>query len=201
MRTRTGAALAALLSLVLLLSGCQHRAGAAAIVNGDRIDASSVGTYLTGGGENTRAQAAGIVLTTLIQRRLLERTFTRHGGVPGAADLAAVHDDSLPAAVQALGLKAAAADLALRTALEGAGVSASFLDELIAVAELKHIYAERQISSAELTDQPVRVNPQYGTWNAAQLVVDVPGGEPDFRALAPHRQPDQAGAAGVAATS
>ncbi len=162
------------------VAGCQPKPGAAAIVSGERITEKTVNSYVATTSPDGIAGARALVLTLLVQERLLEAQLRQHGGLPSAGDLAALHDVSLPTSEQSQGLTGTAADADLRDQIESSKVHADFLPHYLRVIEMNHIFSNRQISVDALVKSKVSVSPRYGKWDAANLVVRAFGSQPDF---------------------
>lgn len=180
MRMRNCAVALLAVLVVLGVAGCQSKVGAAAIVSGDRIAEKTVNTYISTGSPDGIAGARALVLTLLVQERLLEAQLRQHGGVPSAGDLAALHDSSLPTSEQSQGLTGAAADADLRDQIETSNVRGDFLPHYLHVIEMNHVFSTRKLSVDDLVKSKVSISPRYGKWDASNLVVRAFGVQPDF---------------------
>ena len=199
MRFRKIGACAVAALAVTGLTACQTKAGAAAVIDGQRINQSDVNKYVDPGytmptptpGAQAQAQEAPriIVLNTLIEDRLMRAVLKSQGGVPSDEELQKLHDEAF--AVQ-LNIQqgGSQADDTLRNALGKSGLKESFGDVFVRGLELKQavidkIKAQRQSDIANAVkklDIPISVNGRYGSWSAtdASLVDYTP---PDFITL------------------
>jgi hypothetical protein len=179
------------------LTACQTKAGAAAVVDGHRIDQSDVNKYVDEGftaptptgTAQAQEPARVIVLNTLIESRLMTALLARSlGGVPSEADLNKLHDEAFAVQLN-LQQPGAQADQALDSALTKSGLKASFGDVFVRGLELKQAVidktkAQRQSDIANALKKlgiPVSVNARYGSWSAdSGSLVDV---KPDYLTL------------------
>jgi hypothetical protein len=176
---RVGACAVAVLALAGL-SACRTKAGAAAFVDGHRINEGDVSKYVVpgyatpSGGTRQQAPPRVLALDSIIQTQLMARVLAKTlGGVPSESDLAAQHDQAL-ATVIGIQQTGANADAALRQLLAERGVKASFAPVVVRQAELtmvviKKINAQQQGDIANAVKKaaiPVTVNARYGSWSA-----------------------------------
>ena len=199
MRLRKIGAVAALAVLAVSgLTACRTKAGAAAVVGGQRINQSDVNKYVqpgftqpspTSSGSGAQEAPRVIVLNTLIEDRLLTALLKSAGGVPSEADLGNLHDEAFAVQVgsQQTGSQA---DTALSGVLRNAGLKANFDGVFVRDLELKQavidkIKAQRQSDIANAVkklDIAVSVNGRYGSWSADQASL-VDYAQPDFITL------------------
>ncbi len=176
------------------LSACETKAGAAAVVDGNRINQSDVNKYVDpaftlptpSGTSQAQEPPRIIVLNTIIEDRLMTALLKSKNAMPSDAELHALHDEAFAVQlnIQQTGTQA---DDALRGALDHSGLRPGFADVFVRGLELKQavidkIQARQQSDIADAVkklDIPVSVNGRYGSWSAkdASLVDYAP---PDF---------------------
>lgn len=192
--SRALAALVAAVGLVLTVSACEVRPGAAAFVGEDKITEAQVAQYVSttpaaspaAQGQQTLTPRAQ-VLSTLIASQLFRQYLGSNGGVPDDAALLASRD-----AAFTLVTGQGSPDLAqFRTTLEGLGFDADFADVYARQIELEYevIQRSKAASLADLakavedsTGAP-KISPRYGTWDAAQLSLNGAGVVPGYLQL------------------
>lgn len=163
--------------LGLGLSGCQSKAGAAAVVDGHKISESSVGRSVPTTAKQPD-QARRFVLNYLIQQRLFTVALNGHGGAPTDAELRANHDTAVSSLLQQQ-LAGTAGDSALKTAVGTIGVSPSFAPVVLDAFERELVLAKRlNVTSVagiatEVSRQQLRVSvsPRFGGWDPKALGV------------------------------
>lgn len=180
MRLRTFGACAVALVGLATLSACDTKAGAAAVIGGQRINQGEVDKYLVASytvpppspGQQQRPVPRSFALNTLIETDLLTRVLESEGGVPSDGELAALHDEALSVQLQ-LQQTGAQADATLTNALVNIGLKPSFTEAYLRQVELKQavidrIHAQRQSDIAAAENKlgvGVSVSGRYGSWS------------------------------------
>lgn len=147
----------------LVLAGCQAKAGAAAVVAGQRIQTKSLNRFV---GTATPTQAATVrteALEYLVRTQLFSTLLARHGGVPSDSQLNANHDKVLPSALN--GLTGSAADTAFVNGLKPSGFAPAFVPMYLRSQELAYELGVRKVNGEELCGEKVSINPRYGAWD------------------------------------
>ena len=165
------------------LSACQTNVGAAAFVGPTRISASDVNRYLapqaalyseTGAdGAVTTLNPKSVVLRVLIDRRIFAALFVNTpGGAPSAGALSAARNEVLA--------RQGGSDARLRQNLKASGYQPAFADVVLnylaefglAESALKDVGDGAAVLAAiAKLHLSVRVNPMYGSWQAAGVTV------------------------------
>jgi hypothetical protein len=188
-------ALALAAAAALLLSGCQTKSGAAALVGSTsikasdversafRLDANALALTQFGTTPVQLTYARGLVLSYSVAAEVTAQALTKLGINPTAGQREAAHDDGLSYIYTNNDqLTGAAADAQLAGLLAAFGVQADFLSTVMAFGEQMvlignelHINGMAAVG-ARIGDMgiDVRVNPRYGTWSFAQMST-VPG--------------------------
>lgn len=179
MRVRTAKVRALLLLPALAavsvgLSGCDSKAGAAAVVNGHTISETALNKYLTpnakpipasGGSGSTPARQ--FVLVALLRNKVFSRMLDVTGGQPSTSDLTKAQTTVL----------AGTTESALTQNVTQSGLSASFAQQYLQELSLLTILQGRLTTQAQITDAlskahlNVSVNPRYGQWDSTALSV------------------------------
>lgn len=162
---------------VLGLTGCQTKAGAAAVVGDTRISERDVADYLVRDGTDL-ARARGFVLTFLVKGQLYAKFLSAHGGVPSEAELRKLHDSAIAGVLsQSLGA-GDAADAQIDRVLGLTGVRTAMRLVVVRSAELETAaFLRVGKSSGEFfpviaaAGIRVSISPRYGSWNAVQQEV------------------------------
>jgi hypothetical protein len=178
-RVRTLGFIAAVLCAVAVLSGCQSKIGAAAIVGGHTITETKVSGLVTpdskpftpSGGTDQIVPKA-YALQTLIQTQIFTAQLASIGVHPTAADQLAAATTALQGATTADETKL----------LAGYGFSNSFGPLYVQSLALLQIVEDHAVSTAQQSKAsdffakfPVNVNPRYGKWSGANLSIDAAG--------------------------
>jgi hypothetical protein len=173
------------------LSACRSNVGVAAVIDGHRVTESDVADYLTADAKPVQLNAQQgapqsvaprvYVLNTLIDDQLFAKLLAATpSGMPGAADIAQVTQQSL----QGHGV----AEVATQNGL--GGFTSEFQQRWVRVQVLGQIINSEVQQGLDVRaivaklHFPVRVNPRYGEWSAAnfQLSTAPDAGLPDFLA-------------------
>lgn len=174
----------------LLLSGCENKTGAAAIVGDTTISMSDVDGYVYqlsedelaksqfGTAENQLAFARSLVLSYSVAAEVTTQAMDKLGLDPTPAELQAAHDDGLQYIYQNPDkLTGDAADAQLASYLQSFGVEQDFLPTLLLFGEQMslisdelHVTGLSAVGTAigELGIE-VNVNPRFGTWSFEQM--------------------------------
>jgi hypothetical protein len=159
------------------VAGCDSKAGAAAVINGDKISESEVADLVrVNAPEPGRVRST--VLNALIQEKVIEKTLAASGGLPPASVLQSLHDEAVG---RLLGAQStgAEADQALRVALDKFGIKPNFDAEfirgmslqLVLVKKLNATSGAQLVAEIEKRKVHVSVNPRFGGWNPSQLAL------------------------------
>ena len=108
------------------------------------------------------ANAYGELFTDLLRR---------HGGMPSAGQVAALHDEILPADLRANEIGGSQADKIITDALQKSGFDASFVQVYLRAAELAAAVDKRGVALQEACRTRVSVNPRYGAWDWSSLKI------------------------------
>ncbi|WP_436773406.1 SurA N-terminal domain-containing protein [Yinghuangia sp. YIM S09857] len=167
-------ALAALLA-GFALTGCgDSKAGAAAVVGGDRIDISTLNSRVEKAADARESVGAAAVpgveasqeeLTLLVQTKVLDEVARREGIVVSATDIA----------VEKRKLLAQTGGQPIEAILAGRGVPASGVDSAVRTQTIinrllaKHGEARANAIYIETAESlNITVNPRYGKWDLAE---------------------------------
>jgi hypothetical protein len=159
------AALALLAGAVLAVSGCQSKAGAAAVVAGHRISVKSLDGYVTTSNPTQASLVRTQALQYLVRSELFAAVLRNHGGEPTDAQLAALHDEALPETLKDEKLTGSVADRAFVTGIADDGFAATFVPLFMRSQEMAVELSNRNVSGKELCRVPVSINPRYGAWD------------------------------------
>ena len=169
---KIGIAVVAVLALAGL-SACDTKAGAAAVVGGERIDEADVTKYLTTNAvpyknsSGTEVRPKSFVLQTLIRERMFTKALAEHGGPATSSELAGIKP----------GVLQGSTDEQVTSQITKTGYDASFEPLLIRATELVGLFAQRLgaqsdqdiLTALDKLHLNVQVNPRYGRWTPAQL--------------------------------
>jgi hypothetical protein len=168
------AVLAACLLSALTLSGCDSKAGTAAIVDGHRITEKELSRYVpastppipTGDG-STSTPAKGFVLQYLVRNEVFPLLLAAAGGSVTEAQLQAGKAEALAGGTEA----------ELTRQITKAGLSARFEPVLLRNRELLNVVRAKLATDKQVTDalakikDKVTINPRYGSWDLNTLSV------------------------------
>ncbi|MCU1690094.1 MAG: hypothetical protein JWN20_2022 [Jatrophihabitantaceae bacterium] len=185
------AALAAAALAVAALTGCQSNVGTAAHVDDESISASAVDDRLVSLSKDQLANAGqdastitiigrNLVTTWLVRKAIFERVWEQRGGLPAQEKIDKAHDRAVQLLFNSSSVPTGAdGDAAVGTALTGTGVESDFAPTMIRAAALETVLLDDASATSEADLAPlvadagisVRVNPRYGTWDAATLTL------------------------------
>jgi hypothetical protein len=170
---------------VLLLSGCNEKAGAAAFAADDRISVDSLSQYVATSDAAKATTVRSEALRYLIRTSLFEELLRRHGGVPSDSELSGLHDQALPDALKNANLTGSAADRAFADALAPNGYAPSFVPLYLRSQELALELGTRKVKSDELCRLRVSLNPRFGAWDWSTVGIKADQAQSDFLVSGP----------------
>ena len=175
-KLRTLAALAALAIAGLGLTGCDSKAGTAAVVNGNRISETQLSDYLApnaqpitatnSDGSSFSVPARVFVLQYLIRNQVFPLLLSRTGSP--------VTEDELSAdRAAAIG----GDEATLQKQIAAVGLRPRFEEVLLRDRELTDLVGKKLTTQQQITDavakikDVVRINPRFGSWDNATLTI------------------------------
>ena len=161
----------ALCVAALGLTGCQSRAGAAAVVDGHRIATQTLDRYVSTRDTSRIAGLRASALQQLIRSRMFVDLLTSNGGAPTQSELDSYRTQALPD-----GIDPAAFDQEARRQ----GLSSAFTPLVIHNGELVQLIDARNIALKKICTISVSVSPRYGAWDRSKLVVNGAVTQADF---------------------
>jgi hypothetical protein len=181
-KLRTLAALAALAVAGLGLTGCDSKAGTAAVVNGNRITETQLSDYLApnaqpinvsdGAGGSFGVPARVFVLQYLIRDQVFPLLLSNAGSSVTADQLSADRADAIATL--------AGDEATLQKQVAQAGLKPRFEAVMVRQQELTDLVGKKLTTQQQLTDaiakikDAVSVNPRFGSWDKASLrIVDL----------------------------
>lgn len=173
-KLRTLAVLTALALGCLGLTGCDSKAGTAAVVNGSRISESDLASYLTpdakpisvtnSDGSTASVPARIFVLQYLIRNKLFPLILARTGSPVSESQLAAGRSSAIGGDEQSL-----------LNQISAVGLKPKFEEVLLRDRELGDLVTKKLTTQQQVTDalakikNLVSVSPRYGSWDEASL--------------------------------
>lgn len=179
MKIRSLAVLPALALACLGLTGCDSKAGSAAVVNGTKISESDLASYLTanaqpvtstdGNGNSTTTPPKIFVLQYLVRNQIFALLLANAGSPVTQAQL----DAGRTAALSGTN------DANLTNQITGLGLKPKFEDVVVRDRELLDLIQAngKLTSNAQITaalanvKNAVSINPRYGSWNSMTVAV------------------------------
>jgi hypothetical protein len=155
------------------LSACgDSKVGSAAVVNGDKISESDLSSYISrnaspiANSDGTSTNPSDLVLTELIQNKIITDLWEQNGGVPSQADLNKVESQALQGQSHSDAL----------TSITNAGLEPKYLDLALNTVEMNVLltqkYSQAQLTSLlAKTPQNISVSARYGSWDHTNLVL------------------------------
>jgi hypothetical protein len=183
---RIAGVVAAALCAVVVLSGCNSKIGAAAVVGGHTISETKLSGLVDVNAKPFTPQGSAqvvpkaFVLQTLIVSQLFSEELDRAGLTPTAAQLQTASDTALAGETIADVTKA----------LTGYGFDKSFVPIYTKSQALAQVLSAKATADTKVGQQatdflknyPVNVNPRYGKWSGSTLTIgSTPA--PDFLSL------------------
>lgn len=182
MKLRTLAALAALAVAGLGLTGCDSKAGTAAVVNGNRITETQLSDYLSpnaqpitgtnSDGSNYGIPARVFVLQYLIRNQVFPLLLTSTG--------TPVSEDKLNADRASAIASIAGDEATLQKQLAQFGLKPRFEEVVVRNRELNDLISSKLTTQQQVTEalgkvkDVVSINPRFGSWDNSSLqIVDL----------------------------
>lgn len=178
-KLRTLAALAALAVAGLGLTGCDSKAGTAAVVNGHRITETQLSDYLApnaqpitvsdGAGGSFGVPARVFVLQYLIRNQVFPLLLSGTGS--------SISDEQLSADRAAAIGTLAGDEATLQKQIATAGLKPRFEEVMLRQQELTDLVGKKLTTQQQLTDaiakikDTVSINPRFGSWNESSLQI------------------------------
>jgi hypothetical protein len=163
-------------------TGCDSKAGAAAVVNGTRISEKTVGSFVASG-PSTTSSSAGATGSSLNVKNSVTAVLVLNVVLPRLLGVKGVHPTESDLSAQRPSVLGSATETDVATQLRRLGFDSSFSAPYLRERELVALIKTAFTGEADLraatsrSGLAVSINPRYGRWDGQTLSISQAGGK------------------------